>query len=96
MEVLFKDTNGESYVETTTKVSSNDAANTITLIDLCDTRISAYETGSNNLTLSFSQLKMNSLSVCLSVKRFTIFDAVKFLNELGARLGGPCTSTYLE
>ena len=47
LEVIFKDTNGESYVETTTKeVSFNDVANTITLIDLCDTRISAYETGS--------------------------------------------------
>ena len=35
------------------KVSSNDVANTITLIDLCDTRISAYETGSNKSHFEF-------------------------------------------
>ena len=91
LEVIFKDTNGESYVETTTKeVSSNDVANTITLIDLCDTRISAYETGSNNLTLSFSQLR-NEFTICLSFseKILQFSDAVKFLNELGARLEDP-------
>ena len=91
LEVIFKDTNGESYVETTTKeVSSNDVANTITLIDLCDTRISAYETGSNNLTLSFSQLR-NEFTICLSFseKILQFSDAVNFLNELGARIEDP-------
>ncbi len=91
LEVIFKDTNGESYAETTTEgVSSNDVANTITLIDLCDTRISAYETGSNNLTLSFSQLR-NEFTICLSFseKILKFSDAVKFLDELGARLEDP-------
>ena len=91
LEVIFKDTNGESYVETTTKeLSSNVVANTITLIDLCDTRVSAYETGSNNLTLSFSQLR-NEFTICLSFseKILQFSDAVKFLNELGARLEDP-------
>ena len=91
LEVIFKDTNDESYVETTAEgVSSSDVANTITLIDLCDTRISAYETGSNNLTLSFSQLR-NEFSICFSFnERILQFpDAVKFLNELGARIEDP-------
>ena len=91
LELIFKDTNGESYVETTAKeVSSNDVANTITLIDLCDTRISAYETGSNKLTLSFSQLR-NEFTICFSFnERILQFpDAVKFLNELGARIEDP-------
>ena len=91
LEVIFKDTNGESYVETNTEgVSSNDVKNTITLIDLCDTRISAYETGSNNLTLSFSQSR-NEFTICLSFseKILQFSDAVKFLNELGARLEDP-------
>ena len=91
LEVIFKDTNGESYVETTAEgVSSSDIANAITLIDLCDTRISAYEAGSNKLTLSFSQLR-NEFTICFSFnERILQFpDAVKFLNELGARIEDP-------
>ena len=91
IEVVFKDINGESYLETGADiVSLSSEVTTVTLIDLCDTRLSAYETGSNNLTLSFSQYQ-NEFTVCLSFsERILQFsDAVKFLNELGARLEDP-------
>jgi len=91
LEVVFKDTNGESYLETGADTfSSSSETTTITLIDLCETRLSAYETGSNNFTLSFSQLQ-NEFTVCLSFneKILQFSDAVKFLNELGARLEDP-------
>ena len=91
IEVVFKDINGESYLETGADiVSLSSEVTTVTLIDLCDTRLSAYETGSNNLTLSFSQFQ-NEFTVCLSFsERILQFsDAVKFLNELGARLEDP-------
>ena len=91
IEVVFKDINGKSYLETGADiVSLSSKATTITLIDLCDTRLSAYETGSNNLTLSFSQFQ-NEFTVCLSFseKILQFSEAVKFLNELGARLEDP-------
>lgn len=91
IEVVFKDIDGKSYLETGDDiVSLSSKATTITLIDLCDTRLSAYETGSNNLTLSFSQFQ-NEFTVCLSFseKILQFSEAVKFLNELGARLEDP-------
>ena len=91
LEVVFEDTNGEKFLETDADTFSFSSETTsITLIDLCDTRLSAYETGSNNLTLSFSQFQ-SEFTVCLSFseKILQFSDAVKFMNELGARLEDP-------
>ena len=91
VKIIIKDITGEQSLDVSDDKEETNASSTIlTLIDLCDTKLIAYETGKSGLHLSISQIG-GEFTLCFSFNESVLqfSDSVKFMSELGVRLEDP-------
>ena len=91
IKIIINDITGEQPLDVNDDQQETNTSSTIlTLVDLCDSKLIAYETGKSGLNLSISQLG-GEFTLCFSFNESVLqfSDSVKFMSELGVRLEDP-------